>query len=179
MSQIQIAYLIFAGVGVAVALYALFRKSREHEPVAWRDRITGAMDAAEGIVMQRGSDTGGTSAKIEEHWQEIDKTLEEFHSAANTAIAELDDKYQEMMFLYTLIDEKKKEVLELYNTEPKVADKPAVATRPRPATNRSSHPRRKDIVNLSKQGLSISEIAQELNVGQDMVSLILEMGKSR
>jgi len=183
MEQIQIIYLVFVGLGVVIALFGLFRKSREQEPIAWRDRVTGGQEGSGDMIVARGGARSElTAEKMEEHLFEIDKTLEEFHSTANAAIAELDDKYQEMLFLYSLIDDKKKEVLDIYNTEPKaMPDKPAAAAKPRPATdkNRSSHPRRKDILNLSKQGLSVAEIAQELNVGQDMVSLILEMGKAR
>lgn len=192
----QIIYLVFVGLGIVVVLIGLFRKSREHELIEWNGQVAGGHDSDDIFAMHNGENHVGnevTLSKLEEHWAEIDKALEEFHSTANTAIMELDDKYQEMLFLYSLIDDKKKEVLSICNTEPlpapaAVNPKPPAnsktqptAAKPRPAAEktRSSHPRRKDILNLSKQGLSVSEIAQELNVGQDMVSLILEMGKAR
>jgi len=178
----EILYLTFVGLGLVVALFALFKKSREREPIAWRDRVTGGRERhnlSDDSLRDQDVLPETMLKRMEDHLSEIDKTLEDFHSTANTAIAELDDKYQEMLFLYSLIDDKKKEVMDIYNNEPKPAQKTPAKPRQAPEKNRASHPRRKDILNLSKQGLSVAEIAQELNVGQDMVSLILEMGKAR
>jgi hypothetical protein len=175
----EILYLSLVGLGVMIALFALFKKSREREPIAWRDRVTGGRELPDDIPGGEVAMPDTMLQKMEEHLNEIDKTLDDFHSTANAAISELDEKYQELLFLYSLIDEKKKEVMDIYSSEPKITNKPAAKPKPSAEKNRASHPRRKDIINLSKQGLNVSEIAQELNVGQDMVSLILEMGKAR
>ena len=178
MESIQIVYLIFFGLGLVLTLFGLFQKSLEREPIAWRDRISGGNELhAETVVMNSGAASEMSLDKMEEHWALIDKTLEEFQSTADAAITELDDKYQELLFLYSLIDEKKKEICNAEPSESEAKPVPAVKTRSFPDKTRSSHPKRKDIINLSKQGLSVAEIARELNVGQDMVSLILEMGR--
>ena len=178
MEQIQFIYLAFLGLGIMLTFWGLFRTKRDHEPISWHDRVEG--QDVTGSVKSGAVENETNLNEMKEHWDEIDKALEEFHSAANAAITELDEKYQEMLFLFSLIDDKKKEVLDICKTEPKAALKPEAAVKPRSAVDRrSSHPRRKDILNLSKQGLSVTEIAQELNVGHDMVSLILEMGKVR
>ena len=182
-------FLLTVGLGIVVVfftLFVLFRKGRDRKGSEWRGGIE-RQDFSGDMYGMHGNMRGGhgseiTQSKLDEHWAQINKTLDEFHTTANNAISELNDKYQEMLFLYSLIDDKKKEVLYTSSTDPlSISKKPEPVAKPRPVVEkgRSNHPRRKDIINLSKQGLSVSEIAQELNVGQDMVSLILEMGKAR
>ncbi len=191
MVPINVVFLILAAVGIALAIIAIFLKTKEKKPVTTFESPVNPIEYEKVL------------REISQSTSEVDKSLDEFHKIANSAFTELDEKYQELLFLYSLIDEKKKEVAEIYSTQPLPVQKPAEVVREVSLTSavpqtvqpkvvkmkhleeqpseksKSNHPRRKDILNLHRQGLTVPEIAEELNVGQDMVKLILQLGKAR
>lgn len=109
--------------------------------------------------------------------EEVDSAMLELDKMSKTIFEELDTKYQELLFLYTLIDEKKKEVAEIYSTQ-KFPQKEIVTSVDKDS-NTYKNPKLHEINNLLNEGLSISEIAKELNMGQGEVKLIIGLGKVR
>jgi len=100
--------------------------------------------------------------------EEADNAAEELHKLTDSAMKELDNKYQELLFLYNLIDEKKKELYTIYKE---------TGARPEPRVKKPlKHPKHQEIKNLLGEGLAVNEIAKKLGMGQGEVSLILELG---
>ena len=79
-----------------------------------------------------------------------------------------------MLFLYNLIDEKKKETYADY----KDAGQKSGAGPKRDTTRKRAvvHPKHQEIVSLVSQGVALPDVAKKLGMGQGEVSLILELG---
>lgn len=114
---------------------------------------------------------------------EIDRTMEELNTTSSAILEEIDEKYHELLFLYTLIDEKKNELADIYKggaSSPKDASKQKErALKAAPAQKAFENPHMQEILLLRDQGTAISDIAKRLNMGQGEVKLILELGKLR
>lgn len=153
---------------------------------------------------------------------EADNIITELGGMSRDVMKEMDQKYNELLFLYNLIDEKKEEI----STRPKAAApaasmpsmtpmtpaSPMSPTSPmaplppalapmapaatRPATQAASmmatqsaakappmpamsapplNPRFSRIMELKQMGLSIEQIAKEMNIGQGEVSLVMSL----
>lgn len=113
-----------------------------------------------------------------------DTALTELHTTVNQALAELDEKYQAMLFLYNLLDEKKKEVAALMERSA-VHSTPSAArsTQAERRTVKKAEPRvgnrarLERIKILADEGLSVSEIAKQLNIGQGEVRLTMDLAE--
>lgn len=108
---------------------------------------------------------------------EADSAAEELDKMAKSVFEEFDGKYQELLFLYTLIEEKKQETSQGYRKKP---------IEPTSKTDilvdegfRIQNPKYNQINEMQQQGQTVAEIAKHLNMGQGEVKLILELGKAR
>ncbi|MCL2702282.1 MAG: DUF742 domain-containing protein [Defluviitaleaceae bacterium] len=109
---------------------------------------------------------------------EADNIITELNGMSQNVINEMDQKYTELLFLYNLIDEKKKAI----ETAPIIAFPGAMQLKqelkpdhkPKPKT---LNPRSARILELSRSGMSVAQIAKELDMGQGEVSLIMSMSK--
>ncbi|GHU74413.1 hypothetical protein FACS1894188_02550 [Clostridia bacterium] len=156
MDGMQILLLVAVVVGIVLIIVVLAgaKDGGENSPVSYLE--------TESVI--RAIDVSVTEAE---------KMLDELNSFMNSAASELDTKYQELLFLYNLIDEKKSDIERLYaNTAgtPAIMPTPAV-----PAQKTPQNPRHKEIMDLRSQGMSAMEISKLLNIGQGEVSLILQM----
>ena len=142
--------------------------------------ITGVILVFISLVSQfraRDADSSGDYADeavkaVENSVREADNAAEELNKLADSVMGELDNKYQELLFLYNMIDEKKKE---LYNMP---AVKNTKKAEPGLRTRTINHPKQKEIIKLNSEGAPLPEIAKRLAMGQGEVKLILDLNKN-
>jgi len=63
-------------------------------------------------------ETANTLKFLESSIDEIDKTMDELNETSKHIFEEMEGKYKELLLLYSLIDEKKKELADLYSIKP-------------------------------------------------------------
>ncbi len=141
-------------------------------------------------------EASNTIRALETSVEEIEKTMDELNATAKTIFDELDGKYNELLFLYQLIDAKKTETAQTYHlTEAAGSGGKLKAGNGRKAqafqaeslqqgplkqdSKAMDNPRLKEILALKNEGMTVSDIAQKLDMGQGEVKLILELGKVR
>lgn len=113
---------------------------------------------------------------------DADNVIGELSDISSSVFKELDDKYQELLFLYNLVDEKKKELLGAGVKNESIMNDSAKGINI--LVNDAvvpvyKNPKLKKIAELESSGKSVGEIAKELGMGQGEVSLIMELGKGR
>lgn len=110
---------------------------------------------------------------------DADNAIEQLNKMSSDIFEEFEEKYQELLFLYQMIDDMKEkrekfdintEIHENGNFKQERNYKPASSYR---------NPNLEKIRNMQEKGLSIPEISKALNMGQGEVKLILELGKAR
>ena len=160
MIVMQIAGIVLMVVGIICILYALivFSKNKPSENDDYLERS---------ILSTIGDKT-----------TEIDKTIDEFDKVSGEVLTQLDEKYNELLFLYSLIDDKKAEVAGRHNNEPQIAKKLsefAELSQASPGGKRFKNAKHDEVKKLIKQGVSVADAAKELGIGQGEVKLILEL----
>lgn len=120
-----------------------------------------------------------------EMMKEVNQKILELNDYASFIKKEINDQHKELLFLYQLITEKEKNLKQATNTG-SVEDEQLVTLQSQSVTRESNKPlatlnnmiveNNKEIFDLYKQGLSVTEIAQSLNVGKGEVKLILDLG---
>jgi DNA-directed RNA polymerase specialized sigma subunit len=103
---------------------------------------------------------------------EADQTMEEINKAAQTIFEELEDKHQELLFLYNMIEERK-------NEEVGPASDIIFSDTRQKRLDSYKNPKLGKIRALYDQGMTEEEIAKTLGIGQGEVKLILSIGKGR
>lgn len=120
---------------------------------------------------------------------ETSSLLDDFSDLSSGVFKEMEEKRQELLFLYNLIEEKgkglassKKPVLiSNKGIDILVDDKmtPEQVSNKTPGsisiTNKNSNMSK--ILELKEHGMTVAEIAKELSIGQGEVSLLIEIGK--
>lgn len=147
MTNIILVCLIF--VGFALIIFAVFRKE---------DNFKFNIDEAK-----------EKEILLNKSISDADNAIDELNKFCSDAFEEFEEKYQEMLFLYQMIEEKKKETIN---------DVAYGSKMPKGKSN-YNNPKLKEIRMLQKQGLSTAEIAKKLNMGQGEIRLISELGKER
>lgn len=109
--------------------------------------------------------------------EKLDEEITSFEKYSKSAFEELEQKYNELLFLYNLIDDKKLETASSFNK--KDIPVPVDDNIPSNNSNLMNNPKNRDIIQLSKAGLSINEIAKRLGMGQGEVKIVLDLGKAR
>ena len=126
-------------------------------------------------------------------FQEVKEFIDEFKKYSESIFKEIDEKHDELIKLYREINEDKKIVKsfqledaiislglnkEESNTDVDLKEEKYI----KPVANSKEkflNSKNMDIINLSKAGLSVSDIAKRLNMGQGEVQIILDLGKVR
>lgn len=110
-----------------------------------------------------------------------DYVYDEFSDLSNTVFKEMEEKHQELLFLYKLIDEKKNELsaFEVHKAVDNLSSKGVDVSVNDNMPPKYKNPRLKEIIELKNSGLTVAEIAKKLDIGQGEVSLIMEIGKGR
>ncbi len=146
-------------VGTIFVVTALLKFKRQNQAEA--DRIFAEQEkAVENLQKQ-----------ISENMSGIETFKEQINSRTDEIFKQLDDKYQEILFLYSLIDNKKQELADYYSKTPETK-----AETPRTRVVSKKH---KEIIDHYSNGESCADIAKKLNIGQGEVRLVLELEKVR
>jgi hypothetical protein len=100
---------------------------------------------------------------------DADEAMEEMDKLAKSIFKEMEEKHQELLFLFSMIEGKKAEAEE------------SAGERPEQESRKSGfkNPKLGKIRDLYDKGLAIEEIARALGIGQGEVKLILNLGKGR
>ncbi len=118
---------------------------------------------------------------------DVDDAIEQLNGISKHIFKEQEDKYEELLYLYKFIDEKKQELSELYdkiillkdtNTRNNINSNAFYSNNTqnkKPKKALTHNEKHLEIINLYNQGKTISEIAKTLNIGKGEVSLILEL----
>jgi DNA-binding NarL/FixJ family response regulator len=133
--------------------------------------------------------------------QEADDAIEQLNSLSNHIFEKQEQKYQELLYLYQMIDEKKQELLdiqkdtvnlnvkkntleddnsiEIQELEKGMVDSSASMKFDELGKSKdevsTKMTKNEQILRLKDQGLSVTQIAKQLNIGQGEVSLVLEL----
>lgn len=101
---------------------------------------------------------------------EADNAMDEFNNLSKDVFTEFDEKYKELLFLYEMLDSKKNDsTKEVKEAVKKAEEKISIMV----------NPKLKEILELKNKGMSISNIAKTLNMGQGEVQLILNLSRNR
>jgi hypothetical protein len=142
--------------------------------------VVTAFSLAGMLITRRREQDGGQSREIAEKVAKIDEAsdaaLAEINKTAVIVTEEINEKYQSMLFLYNLLEDKKKEITLLVESAKTPLPK-LEKTIPNKKPRNKKHPHYDEIMQLMETGLSAAEIAKELNIGKGEVQLILDLAK--
>jgi hypothetical protein len=102
---------------------------------------------------------------------EADEAISELNDMSKNVFKEFENKYQELLFLYNLIDEKEKRL----GNMPEIKAEVIADEIKRPDIN----PKFANVLEMHKGGKSIEEIAKKLDMGKGEIGLILTLGGGR
>ena len=127
-------------------------------------------------------ETANTLKFMEASIDEIDKTMDELHETSKHIFDEMEGKYKELLLLYSLIEEKKKEVANLHSIKPTDYKPGETLTTGRSETDELpvmtlSSPNIRKVRQLQEEGLSLEDTAKRLGIGKGEVKLMLDLGK--
>jgi len=106
---------------------------------------------------------------------EADEAISELSDMSKNMMKELDNKYQELLYLYNLIDEKQKDTIASSDTK---ATSKAVAPAKKNAIA-AINPKFARVFEMYEAGANIEDIAIEMDMGKGEVGLILNLGGGR
>jgi len=102
-------------------------------------------------------------------------TIERLNKLSSDTLEKFENKYQELLFLYQMIDDMKEK-----RSETGLDDyQKGFNFQKDEKSGVSKNPNYDRIKNMRENGFSISEISKALNMGQSEIKLILEIGKAR
>jgi len=107
---------------------------------------------------------------------DADNAIEQLNKISSDVFQEFEEKYQELLFLYQMIDDMKEK---REKVDFKADSSGSLESENLTERNIFKNPNFEKIKNMQAQGLSVSEISKALNMGQGEVKLILELGKAR
>ena len=124
---------------------------------------------------------------------DADSTATELAKFSQNVVTEIDDKYQQLLYLYSLIDEKSEKLgTNPSNSQSKIdisIDESFDFQNKRKETTVKAvekgfdphlvSDKYRSVFELYDKGMSVAEIARSLNIGQGEVKLVLELGKGR
>ena len=114
---------------------------------------------------------------------EADDAIEQLNDISKQIFLQQEEKYQELLYLYEIIEQKKKELTNIseneqlkenLNVNQTLLDNTKEDINKEAAESISKYD---EIFKLNEQGYSITEIAKKLNMGQGEVNLVLELKK--
>lgn len=140
------------------------------------------------LIKKEDKERAELNTKIDEVFNAINSSLEmiennsaEFNNLCEIIFKETEEKYQELLLLYSLIDEQKSKDTE----KTKSADKNQKSdiqksNAPKEQDNSFIYKNKnsKEIFRLYDSGVNISEIAKRLSIGKGEVQLILNIRKA-
>ncbi|MDR3239645.1 MAG: hypothetical protein LBT44_06110 [Clostridiales bacterium] len=123
---------------------------------------------------QQSQETESVVKSIRESVQEADQATEELHKTAKAIFAEMEEKRQELLVLFYMIEDRKK------GMQPDRAEAPLKERTFMDGGEESKANLKAGKINaLHEQGMSEAQIAKSLGIGQGEVKLILNLGKGK
>lgn len=110
---------------------------------------------------------------------DADNAIEQLNKISANIFEEFEEKYQELLFLYQMIDDMKEKREKVDFKANSVRESSVLDNSGQKTERYFKNPNLEKIKNMYEQGLSISEISKALNMGQGEIKLILELGKAR
>lgn len=162
--NILILISIIVGIGLIVFSVINF-KTKEEAPESYHENL----------------DTHRVMEKLASSINDADNAIDELSKLSQDILDEINAKYQELLYLYSFIDEKQKELSYNYEKVDLGIKKELnnINDNKELTSFNFTNTKHKEIIDLKNKGMPVSEIAKTLNLGQDEVSLIIELGKDR
>ena len=135
--------------------------------------ILGAMFILFSSIAFSDKKENSTGKAFDEYIENADHAMTELSDMSRSVMKDFDEKKQELLFLYSLIEDKKKEIGEFDKVKETAKPEEKIKQAPLNPEQRS---KTEQVVLLSKSGLSVQAIAKRLNMGQGEVALILNLG---
>ena len=145
-------------VGVALIVYSIVLYSRS---------------GSEGNSASNYFEAANTMKFVEASLEEINNTMDELGETSKFIFDEMEKKYQELLILYSLIDQKKQEVAGSYSAVQAPGPQDDHPTQP----YRGS-PHMYKVRKLQEEGVSVEDTAKRLGIGKGEVQLLRELGKN-
>lgn len=123
--------------------------------------------------------------------EDADDAIEQLNSVSKSIFEEQEQKYQELLYLYQIIDDKKQELLNVFDKVTSVEFKENLnedikkeSFKVTDINNKkdennfvATNSKHNEIIDLYNSGHTVTQIAQQLNIGQGEVSLIIKLNK--
>ena len=185
--------ILMGTLGAFLLVWAGFSKDKNGNAQKW--------DITELVNLPQYNELSNKMRVMDATMSEADTVLAELNDVSKNVFKEIDDKYQELLFLYNLIEDKKKKNAEMPRSEAVFEAVPQVKTtgnKHDDSSNKSKsarksegvqqisagaiaaiykNPKLAEILDLSESGLSVAEIAKKLKLGKGEVELILSLDK--
>jgi uncharacterized protein YneR len=142
-------FIVFAGLG--------FGGSQDVPEEKKEDALAQKMDALNNYV------------------SEADEAITELNDMSKNIFREFDSKYQELLFLYNLIEQKQKNIDKVPFGAEYTQRLDSEAAVPNDKRRADINPKFANVLELHSGGNSIEEIAKQLNMGKGEISLILNL----
>ncbi|MCL2565164.1 MAG: hypothetical protein FWE24_05060 [Defluviitaleaceae bacterium] len=126
--------------------------------------------------------------RVLEVMDSADNTADELYKLSQDVVSEIDDKYQQLLYLYNMIDEKAAKLGSTGSIDISVDDSINFSKEKEKtkeiASRKGLNPnlineKYRAVFDLYNKGNDIPEIARALSIGQGEVKLVLELGKGR
>lgn len=171
-SSITIMFFISVGIGIVLIIFSLILNKNDK-----KEKIN--IDSAQSDLVTEKQN--GLLKIIED----ADDAIEQLNGLSKSVFKQQEEKYQELLYLYQIIDEKKQELSEVWEKTISLETFRDISTKNgsneilnniETANNFvTSNPLYNEIIALYNEGMTITQIAKQLNIGQGEVSLMLEL----
>ncbi len=120
------------------------------------------------------SDIDSSIKQIKNTIDQADLAIDDLNLMSEEIFKRFDEKQKQLLFLYESIEKKK---MNVNNIDIKVDEKVINKDMYKNKKNIVLHPMSNKVLELANQNMTISDIAQILNMGQGEVELIINLGK--
>lgn len=170
--SITLMFFISVGIGIILIIFSLIlnKKQNTNSDLSQSDLITEKQNNLLKII------------------EDADDAIEQLNGISKSIFEQQEEKYQELLYLYQIIDEKKEELSEIWEKTISLETLENISTKNNSSeilNNKNnietannfvaSNPHYNEIVTLHNKGVTITQIAKQLNIGQGEVSLVLEL----
>ena len=152
------------------AIFVLYSIVNFHGKAQKEDEQEGGLASAEALLAEKLS-------AYQSSVVEADEAISELNDVSRSVFKEFDSKYQELLFLYNLIEEKKQELNQPIAAPIRAVPPSKVSYIVDDSTKKSAiNPKFAHVLELSRKGMNVDEIARQLDMGKGEIALILNLG---
>lgn len=164
--SITLMFFISVGIGIILIIFSLILNKKQNisSELSQSDLITEKQNNLLKII------------------EDADDAIEQLNGISKSVFEQQEEKYQELLYLYQIIDERKQELSKIWEKTISLEKIPTKDSSNEILNNTetvnnfvTSNPHYNEIVALYNDGVTITQIAKQLNIGQGEVSLVLEL----